>query len=93
MKVSKANHVTREYIVTVDADDMTQDASIYLLGDVTGDGKINLKEINMLYNHFNKVTLLTDYAFMCGDVAADGKINLKDVTKVIAHVNKVEMLW
>ena len=93
MKVMKKNHVAREYTVTVGSSNVTQDVEIWLLGDVTGDGKINMKDINMLYNHFNKVNLLTDYAFLCGDVTADGKINIKDVNKVVNHFNKVETLW
>ena len=40
MKVSKKNHVTREYSVTVTSGTKTQNAEIHLLGDVNGDGKI-----------------------------------------------------
>ena len=93
MKVMKQNHVTREYTVTVGSSNVVQDVKICLLGDVTGDGKVNMKDINMLYDHFNKVNLLTDYAFLCGDVNADGKINIKDVNKVVDHFNKVATLW
>ena len=93
MKVMKNNHVAREYTVTVGSSNVVQDVEIWLLGDVTGDGKVNMKDINMLYDHFNKVNLLTDYAFLCGDVNADGKINIKDVNKVVDHFNKVATLW
>ena len=93
MKVMKQNHVTREYTVIVGTNPVVQDVEIWLLGDVTGDGKVNMKDINMLYDHFNKVNLLTDYAFLCGDVNADGKINIKDVNKVVDHFNKVATLW
>ena len=93
MRVIKQNHVTREYTITVGTEAVTQDVKICLLGDVTGDGKVNMKDINMLYDHFNKVNLLTDYAFLCGDVNADGKINIKDVNKVVDHFNKVATLW
>ena len=93
MKVMKNNHVAREYTVTVGSSNVKQDVEIWLLGDVTGDGKVNMKDINMLYDHFNKVNLLTDYAFLCGDVNADGKINIKDVNKVVDHFNKVATLW
>lgn len=40
MQVSKKNHVTREYTVTVSGDAKTQNAEIHLLGDVNGDGRV-----------------------------------------------------
>ena len=45
MKVMKNNHVTREYTVTVSAENVTQDVKIHLKGDITGDGKVNTFDI------------------------------------------------
>ena len=42
MRVSKKNHVTREYTVTVSGDAVTQDAKIHLMGDINGDGRISI---------------------------------------------------
>ena len=39
MKVSKTNHVTREYTIIVNASNVTQDVKIHLKGDINGDGK------------------------------------------------------
>ena len=44
MKVSKANHVTREYTVTVDNSPIPLDAKIHLKGDINGDGIVNTSD-------------------------------------------------
>ena len=93
MKVSKANHVTREYTVTVGTAAVTQDVEIWLLGDVNGDGKINMKDIGLAYDHFNKKSLLTDYAFSCADIDGNKKVNMKDIGKMYDHFNKMSKLW
>ena len=54
MKVSKKNHVTREYTVTVSTGTKTQNAQIHLLGDVNLDGVVNIKDCSRLFKHVNK---------------------------------------
>ena len=93
MKVTKNNHVTREYEVTVEGGDAEQDVKIHLKGDVDGNGKITLKDINAVCDHISKVTLLTGYELSCADVSGDDKVTLKDLNKLIDHFSKVEMLW
>ncbi len=93
MEVSKANHVTREYTITVGSSNVTQEAKICPIGDVTGDGKVNMKDWNRLYAHVNEVSELTGYAKLCADVTGDGKVNMKDWNRLYAHVNEVNPLW
>ena len=93
MKVMKQNHVTREYTITVSAENVTQDVKICLLGDVTGDGKVNLKDWNRIYQHYDNSNVLTDYALACGDVTGDGKVNLKDWNRVYQHYDNSKPLW
>ena len=93
MKVMKNNHVTREYTVTVGSSNVTQDVKICLLGDVTGDGKVNAKDHSRLYAHVNKTNLLTGYELLCADVTGDGKVNAKDHSRLYAHVSKTNPLW
>ena len=45
LRVSKNNHVTREYTITVGAEAVTQDVKINLIGDVTGDGSVDMATI------------------------------------------------
>ena len=51
MKVSKANHVTTEITVEVGDDAMYQDAMIFLLGDINGDGDIDTRDLVRLMRY------------------------------------------
>ena len=93
MKVSKKNHVTREYTVTVSGDTKMQNAEIWLLGDVNGDGTINVKDKKLIFNHLNDPSgALTGYALDVGDVNRDGTINVKDKKLIFNHL-KGTSLW
>ena len=94
MKVSKKNHVTREYSVTVTSGTKTQNAEIRLLGDVNGDGRVNAMDCTRLLMHVNRSMLLTDaYALKCADVNRDSRVNAMDCTRLLTHVNKTQPLW
>lgn len=49
-----------------------------VLGDANGDGKVNLKDWAMLFDHINEISLLTDDALSRVDINGDGKVNAKD---------------
>ena len=95
MKVMKKNHVTREYAVVVASENVTQDAKICLLGDVTGDGNINSADVGRLYAHARGTKVLTDtYMLACGDVAGGNNvINTADVGRLYAHIRGTKPLW
>lgn len=93
MRVIKQNHVTREYTITVGTEAVTQDVKICLLGDVTGDGKVNTKDWARLKAHVNETSNLTGYELACGDVNGDSKVNIKDWARLKAHVNESNPLW
>ena len=93
MKVSKANHVTREYTVVVGNSSVVQDVKIHLLGDITGDGAINAKDKKIIYGHINdSSTELTGYIFDVGDANKDGVINAKDKKLIFGHISGTS-LW
>ena len=91
LKVSKANHVTREYTVVVGTDDVIQDVKIHLLGDINGDGKINAMDKKKIHNHING-ELLTGYEFEVANVKVDTTINALDKKMINNHING-ESLW
>ena len=93
MQVSKKNHVTREYSVTVTAGTKTQNAEIWLLGDVNGDGRINTSDVGKANMHAKNKKLLTGYEFACADINGDGKVNTSDVGKINAHAKGKKLLW
>ena len=68
-------------------------AKLALMGDVTGDGKINTRDLNRLYAHVNGTNLLAGYEFDCGDVTGDGKINTRDLNRLYAHISETNLLW
>ncbi len=93
LRVSKANHVTRTYDMTVSDEAVTQDVKICLIGDVTGDGKVNTRDLNRVYAHVNGTNPLDGYEFTCGDVTGDGKINTRDLNRLYAHISETNLLW
>ena len=94
VQVSKKNHVTREYTVTVGGDTKTQNAEIWLLGDVNGDGRVNAMDYTRLLKHVNETQPLTDaYALKCSDVNRDKRVNAMDYTRLLKHVNETQPLW
>ena len=93
LKVSKEGHVTRTYEITVGQNGVTQDVKICLIGDVTGDGKVNTRDLNRVYAHVNGTNPLTGYEFDCGDVTGDGKINTRDLNRLYAHISETNLLW
>lgn len=94
VQVSKKNHVTREYTVTVGGNVKTLNAEIWLLGDVNGDGRVNAMDCTRLFKHVNKTQQLTDpYALKCAETNGDGRVNAMDCTRLFKHVNKTQLLW
>ena len=93
MKVSKKNHVTREYTITVGAQAVTQNAQIHLKGDINGDGKVNTSDVGKANAHAKGSSLLTGYQFACADINGDGKVNTSDVGKLNAHAKGKNLLW
>ena len=83
MKVSKKNHATREYTVTVSAGTQTQNAQIHLRGDVNGDGAVNKTDALHLLKH---TILPTVYKInQSGDMNGDGAVNKADALYLLKH--------
>ena len=65
----------------------------YLKGDINGDGKVNIKDWNRLYNHINETEQLNEYELLCADINGDGKVNIKDWNRMYDHITEVNPLW
>ena len=92
VKLSKNNHVTREYSITVDNSNINLDTKISLIGDINGDGRINIKDWNIMYEHINETSEIKDYSLLCADVNNDGKVNIKDWNRLYDHITEVNPL-
>ena len=94
MKVMKQNHVRREYTVIVGTVPVVQDVKIHLLGDINGDGSVDMKDWGRMRSHINETNMLTDdYALACADVIKDGKVDMKDWGRMRSHINEANPLW
>ena len=93
LKVMKNNHVMREYTVTVGAENVVQDVKIHLKGDIDGNGRVNIKDMNAVKAHINETALLSDYAYKCADVDGNTRVNIRDWNAIKAHINETNPLW
>ena len=96
MKVSKKKHVTREYTVTVTTGTKTQNAEIWMLGDVNGDGFINMTDASQIKRKFNGKTSVFDtgnaatkaYRLKVANVySSDNVINTTDAAQIKRYYN------
>ena len=102
MKVSKANHVTREYTVTVaggvvtiteGGETVTGNLKIHPVGDVTGDGVLDTFDVMMSNAHARRTLTLSGYQFACADITNDGVVDTFDVMMANAHARRTLALW
>ena len=91
--VSKENYVTRKYDVVSSDGKVTVEFKLNLLGDIDGNGKVNISDYNAILRHVKKTSALDGYAFDCADIDGNGKIMVTDYNAVLRHVKKTEMLW
>ena len=84
------SYVERQYKITVNSDDVTQDVAIYQLGDVNMNGKVNAADVTMLARHVARIKTITDdYALLLANTNKEGKINAADVTRLARYVAKI----
>ena len=95
LTVSKANHVTREYTVTVADADVTQDVKVCPKGDVNGDGETDIMDCSLAQRYIRELTTLDAYQIACGDVSGegDGELDIQDVSRILRHIRELAMLY
>lgn len=93
VRISKSNHVTREYTIIIEKDMDAPEFKINPKGDVNGDGKVNTVDVARINAHARGVNVLEEYAFLCADVNGDRKVNTVDVARVNAHARNISLLW
>ena len=75
------------------ADD-PNDTDVGLIGDISGDGRVNMGDVAKLYAHIKGTSILTDETGLdrC-DISGDGKVNMGDVAKLYAHIKGTNKLY
>ena len=91
--VSKKDHTTRIYDVSVSEADVLIDLKIHLVGDINGDGKANTVDVSMANSHAKKIQLLEGYEALCAEVTGDRTVNTVDVSRINSHAKRVNLLW
>lgn len=67
--------------------------SFRIMGDVTGDGQINMGDVSKLYAHIRGTKKITDsVALKSSDVNGDGKVNMGDISRLYAHIRGTNLL-
>ncbi len=95
VRVSKPNHVTREYTITVANAAVAQDVKIHVKGDFNGDGNITTVDPSRANAHVQGKNLVTDpYQFDCLNVQGATKdLTTADVMRINAHVKMTNKMW
>lgn len=87
MVFSAPGRVSRSYPVTVSSEDVHVDVKLCPLGDVTGDGSLNIGDTARIYAHVRGTNIIEDaYTLQCADVNQDGNVNIGDTARSYAAV-------
>ena len=89
--VTKAAHLTYTIKnITVGSDDIDLKTITLLCGDIDGDGKINVSDLNIVWNAANYNKAVSAASNELTDVNGDGKVNVSDLNLIwnAANYNK-----
>ena len=89
LTVSQEGAVARTYTLNLTEGETILEVKIACLGDVNGDGRLNVGDVAMIYAHAKHTALLTDdYQLLCADYNGDGRINVGDTATVYAYAKR-----
>ena len=90
LKVKKTGHTPFSKVISVDGNHVTENVTIYLIGDVNGDGAITADDLTALARHVAKISVITDTAALARcDVTNDGSVTADDLTMLARYVAKI----
>ena len=90
LKVEKKGHAPWTEKITVGSADVTKDVTIYLIGDVNRDGKIDATDMQRIYAHISGENTFSNSAQ--GDVNKDGNVDATDMQRIYAHISGENLL-
>ena len=62
---------------------------LVVLGDVNGDGEIDILDANLVVAWYNEVRELEDDQLLAADVNGDGEVDIMDANMIVAYYNEV----
>ena len=89
LKVEKKGHAPFTKEITVGDSNVTENVTIYLIGDVNMDGKIDADDVTALLRHVSGIEMLSSSAVALGNVNGDSNIDADDVTKLLRYVSGI----
>ena len=93
MTVSVENHAPRTYDISVTEEALSVDVKLHLLGDITGDGKVNAIDVARANAYAKGYYELSGYDLRCANVNGDEAVNAIDVALMNAHAKGAKALW
>ena len=85
LKVMKKGHAPFTKEITVGDSNVTENVTIYLIGDVNGDGAIDATDMQRIYAHISGDNTFSNSAQ--GDVNGDGNVDATDMQRIYAHIS------
>lgn len=86
----KKGHAPFTKEITIGDSNVTENVTIYLIGDVNGDGAITADDLTALARHVAKISIITDTAALARcDVTKDGSVTADDLTMLARYVAKI----
>ena len=91
--VSKKNHVPRTYRIEVADGKINLDIKLHMVGDIDGNGRVNMGDVIKLNAHVKGITPITDdYELLCANVNG-GRLNTGDTSMLYAHVKGSVLIY
>ena len=85
LKVMKKGHAPFTKEITIGDSNVTENVTIYLIGDVNRDGKIDATDMQRIYAHISGENTFSNSAQ--GDVNEDGNVDATDMQRIYAHIS------
>ena len=82
----KQGHAPFTKEITVGDSNVTENVTIYLIGDVNKDGVINGQDLQRLYEHLKGENPLPTGEVSLGNVNGDSNVNGQDLQRLYEHL-------